>query len=140
MIWIIIALFNPWVGPAQGDLVLQVDNIQQASGKLWIGIYSSPGNFLVKEKARIFSFSVRATGSEKLRLPALPHGTYAIALFHDINGNDRLDQNWIGIPTEPYAFSGTVKSKWRLPRFEEVNFVFRRKKQHLAIRLARWQD
>jgi uncharacterized protein (DUF2141 family) len=35
-------------------------------------------------------------------------GTYAVAVFHDLNGNGRLDRNFIGLPNEPYGFSNDV--------------------------------
>jgi uncharacterized protein (DUF2141 family) len=35
-------------------------------------------------------------------------GSYAVAVFHDLNGNGRLDRNFIGLPNEPYGFSNDV--------------------------------
>lgn len=38
----------------------------------------------------------------------LPTGTYAAKMFHDVNGNGRMDTNPFGMPTEPYAFSNNA--------------------------------
>ena len=35
----------------------------------------------------------------------VPAGVYGLAVFHDRNGNQILDRNLFGIPTEPYDFS-----------------------------------
>ena len=41
-------------------------------------------------------------------LTNLDPGRYAIILFHDENGNGKLDKNALGVPTEPYGFSNNV--------------------------------
>lgn len=53
----------------------------------------------------------------------LPVGTYALRLFHDVDGNGELNTNLFGIPTEPYAFSnnatGTMgPAPWEKAKFE----------------------
>jgi uncharacterized protein (DUF2141 family) len=42
-------------------------------------------------------------------LTNLDPGQYAIILFHDENGNGKLDRNALGVPTEPYGFSNNVR-------------------------------
>ena len=39
----------------------------------------------------------------------LPAGRYAVAAFHDENGNEKLDRAWSGMPQEPYGFSNGVR-------------------------------
>ena len=121
-----------------GSLILSVDNIQQRQGTLWGGIYDGEGSFLVKEKALVIAFPVERTGRMLVPVPGLRYGTYAIALFHDLNGNDLLDQNFIGIPTEPFAFSKGLSTRWRLPKFREVAFRFGQDRQVLPIELKKW--
>ena len=45
-----------------------------------------------------------------------------MALTQDLNNNDKLDKNFIGIPTEPYAFSNNVRPALRPPNFDECKF------------------
>ena len=45
----------------------------------------------------------------KLIFKDLPVGTYAIRMFHDVDGNGEMNMNVFGIPTEPYAFSNNAK-------------------------------
>jgi uncharacterized protein (DUF2141 family) len=52
----------------------------------------------------------------------LPPGDFGIKMFHDVNGNGKLDKNMFGIPTEPYAFSNNAKANmapapWAQARF-----------------------
>ncbi len=145
MAYLLFILFFPWLNtpadpsPNACELVLVIDNIDHRGGTIWVGVYDSPESFLVKEKARLAGVEVRATGSVTIAFSDLPHGTYAVALFHDQNNNGKLDQNLLGIPTEPYAFSGDLNSRWRLPRFDEVGF--RLESGHRLIRcpLHRWR-
>jgi uncharacterized protein (DUF2141 family) len=46
-------------------------------------------------------------------------GDYAVAVFHDANGNNKLD-TFAGIPKEGYGFSRNPGFKPRAPRFEEA--------------------
>ena len=39
----------------------------------------------------------------------LPPGAYAVAVYHDENGNGRLDTNLLGLPTERYGFSNNAR-------------------------------
>lgn len=48
----------------------------------------------------------------------IPPGTYAVAVFHDGNGNGKLDM-LLGIPREGFGFSRNPPLKLRAPRFEE---------------------
>ncbi|CAM3853195.1 DUF2141 domain-containing protein [Litorimonas haliclonae] len=59
----------------------------------------------------------------KLIFKELPVGTYAIRMFHDVNGDGEMNTNVFGIPTEPYAFSnnaaGTMgPAPWSKAKFE----------------------
>ena len=124
--------------PDQGDLIIQVNNVKKIQGKVWIGIYDSKKNFMVREKAIVQGFEVSSTGILVCKVPQLPFGTYAIAVFHDLNNNGELDTSFIGIPKEPYGFSVKPRSKWRIPRFHEVKFDFKEIDQILQIRIEKW--
>ena len=122
----------------KGTLHIEVNNIRSVKGKVWIGIYDSKHNFLVKEKAIIQGVSVSKEGPLTINVSDLTYGQYAIAIFHDENDNGELDRNLLGIPSEPFAFSRVPKSKWRLPSFDEVKFSFQDPGQKIATYLKKW--
>ena len=123
-----------------GNLKIRIDNVQVEKGTIWIGLYSSKKDFLNKEKAIIKGVKVEKNGSHYVEIPQLAYGAYAVAIFQDVNDNGELDLNFVGIPSEPFAFSKPPKSKWRLPKFDEVKFRFYRKKQTLITKLKKWWD
>ncbi|MCS6982078.1 MAG: DUF2141 domain-containing protein [Flavobacteriales bacterium] len=53
-------------------------------------------------------------------IPDLKAGTYAFLVFQDENGNKLLDRNLLGIPTEPYGFSGSKGMMLGPPDFEKA--------------------
>lgn len=56
---------------------------------------------------------------------AIPKGEYALASFHDVNGNKKMDTGWFGIPIEPYAFILNKKSIFGLPpKYSKIKFPF----------------
>jgi uncharacterized protein (DUF2141 family) len=48
----------------------------------------------------------------------LEPGRYAAVVFHDKNGNGKLDKNFLGVPVEPYGFSNDAEGFLSAPSFE----------------------
>lgn len=138
LVWL--AFANAYSIEKSGNLTLKIDNVRTIGGTIWVGIYDDADHLFVKEKAIVKGFNVGKTGTITCTIEELPYGTYAVALFHDVNSNGELDRNLAGIPTEPFAFSQKPKSRWRLPYFEEVKFAFLRDQQVLQTRLKRWWE
>ncbi|MEM9259851.1 MAG: DUF2141 domain-containing protein, partial [Bacteroidota bacterium] len=114
---------SPTVSTTKQTLLVTVDNVKTAKGTIWVGIYESSEDFLDREKARLVAVKVNMEGRTLVELPDMILGKqYALGLFHDVNDNGEFDTNWLGLPAEPWAFSGRLRSKLRLPRFEEVSF------------------
>jgi uncharacterized protein (DUF2141 family) len=59
-------------------------------------------------------------GTVELLFGNLTPGDYAVMLFHDENGNQKMDSNLFGIPTEGYGFSNNAKGKFGPPKFTEM--------------------
>jgi uncharacterized protein (DUF2141 family) len=96
-------------------------------------------------------FPQNASASQGVKLPidagVVKHtfknvkwGTYAIAAYQDLNGNGKLDRNFFGVPTEPYAFSNNPAVKWQEPTFAEAAFDLDRPAASVKIRLKYWKE
>lgn len=120
-------------------LRVYVDNIQEAVGTLWVGVYESEEDFLDREKARLVYARVTMKGQLYLEIPDMQQGKeYALGLFHDKNDNGEFDLNWLGLPAEPWAFSGQPKTRLRLPYFREVSFRFLGEHPEQVVSLRKW--
>ena len=125
--------------PMKGSLYFMVDNVRVAQGTIWVGIYESAEEFLDREKARLIAVKVSSTGRVMIEIPDMVFGKeYALGIFHDKNDNGEFDTNFFGLPSEPWAFSGKLKSRLRLPRFEEVSFTFQHQTPIQVLRLRTW--
>ena len=105
-------------------LTLEVRDIDRPTGTLYVAIYSSPDNFLKKP---LTGFRVEVK-DKTLSIPCkgLPQGTYALALFQDLNENGTLDTGAFGIPQEPTGFSRDAQGVMGPPSFEQCGFTLRR--------------
>ena len=121
-----------------GTLRVELSDVHTAGGMVWIGLYDSEEHLFIKEKSIFHGYPVERPGELYIEVPDLTFGRYAVAVFHDVNNNGVLDQNWLGIPLEPFAFADDPGSKWRKPRFEEIDFTFTQDGQVLRMRLHDW--
>ena len=65
----------------------------------------------------------------------MPYGKYGIKAFHDENGNNRLDTNLVGKPTERYGFSNNADGRYGPPPFSATAFTLSSPETALEIRL-----
>ncbi len=66
----------------------------------------------------------------------LAPGTYAVAAYHDENGNGKLDKNFLGIPSEGVAASNDARGTMGPPSFEKAKFVVAATNLTLTIHLS----
>lgn len=114
-------------------------NIKDAKGKVYVAVYNAESGFLNEDKALLREvFSVEKSGSLNVHLKIDKEGRYAVAAFHDLNGNGKLDKNMMGVPTEPYAFSNNARPKLRAPHWSEANFAWKPGAGAVSLKLEKW--
>jgi uncharacterized protein (DUF2141 family) len=134
-----------WAGlhffaPEKGEIIVQVKNIEAPKGCLRIALYNREEDFLREGNELVDKVApVSLAESMQVAIPDLPFGKYAIAVYHDLNNNGKLDKNYLGIPTEPYAFSNNPKVKWRSPTFTETQVELNAAHKDLSVELKRWR-
>jgi len=108
------------VMPNTGSLRVSVSQIAQVKGTVKWALYDNENAYEQRTPA-VKSGSIPVTGdSLSWDVTGLPAGPYALAIYHDINNNGVLDLNFLGVPKEPYAFSGSSSSKWLPPSFAKA--------------------
>lgn len=112
----------PFLGMSQNELIVEVEGVQSSNGNINVAVYNKAEGFLKFEGVYI-SDSTRATaGHTQIKINNLPNGEYALAVFHDENGNNILDTNWLGIPKEAVGFSNSRMKTFGPPSFKECSF------------------
>ncbi len=116
------------------QLELTFTNINSTEGKLVLSIHESEDSFLSKETAIKTAIAVKGT-EVRYRHDDLKPGNYAVRVFHDLNDNDELDKNFIGIPKEPYGVSNNAKERFGPPKYEKARFYYDGTPMSLSIEL-----
>jgi len=88
-----------------GALSVVVENLRNDQGVVRLALWNGPDGFTEREAALMILRRPAANGQVSFAFPDLPPGRYALAGYHDENGNDRFDQTWIGWPDEGLGFS-----------------------------------
>lgn len=114
----------PNAGPGAGQYEIRItfSGLKPANCPVFIGVYDSADKFLSEHRFR--GISVTSGGkSEFTTTISLPEGTFALAVFQDINANEKLDKNFFGIPSEPYGFSNNAMGSFGPPSWEAAAFT-----------------
>ena len=120
---------------SNAQLNITVSNIGESKGKILIAIYNSESAYMHQPKAvRTIKVTIyKKTASYSFR--NLPKGYYAISLYQDLNSNSELDENFFGIPTEPYGFSNNARGTFGPPSYSESKFYYNGKSRSLNIKV-----
>ncbi|PWL39634.1 hypothetical protein DKG77_02035 [Flagellimonas aquimarina] len=107
---------------SQNTISVHVHNVPSTEGKVNVAVYDSGDTFLTFEGVVKTGTAPAQEGVVMLNIENLPPGEYAVAVFHDQNGNDILDTNWLGIPKEKVAFSKAKMKTFGPPKYKECCF------------------
>jgi uncharacterized protein (DUF2141 family) len=107
------------------NIVVQVSTFRSAKGALICRLFADGGGFPSKA-TYIQQSRVPVTGANgSCSFPHVKAGTYAVALFHDENGNGKLDTNFIGIPSEGVGVSNNATGSFGPPKWDDAKFALR---------------
>lgn len=116
------------------NLSIEIENIKKNKGFVMIAIHNQ-GNFL---KSRLVEKKITTDQNIAIFSTDLEEGNYAVAIYQDENGNQKLDTNLFGVPIEAYGFSNQARPKFRAPTFEEAKINLRGQSKTIKIRLDNW--
>lgn len=115
-------LLLPVLGSAQHRLSVKIHGVKTSNGTINVAVYNKSDHFLKFDQV-FKADSVKAEkGETRIYLENLPEGEYALAIFHDENGNEKLDTNWLGVPKEDIGFSKAKMKTFGPPHFKECAF------------------
>ena len=124
-------------GPAQaqarGTLHVTVHGVLPG-GMIRMGVYDRAG-YARDANPVAFADVPARTPVTVVTLTNIPPGEYGVMVYQDVNGNDRTDSNFLGIPREPYGFSRDAKPFLSKPGFDDVKFTIAAGENSQALRL-----
>ncbi len=117
-------------------LTIEVTNIKQTKGTMNVAIYDAKSNF-PDEKSPTFFRIIPVQNTDNLKFTIeVPKGQYAVAVFQDLNNNNKLDKNMVGFPKEPYGFSNDFRPKFAAPKFNDCVFDVGASPQSVRIKIG----
>ena len=128
----------PWLlaaaSPTQG-VEIRIEKLRNLRGVVQICLTGKAATFPDCAKdSRAITRTVPARNAASISFDGLPPGEYALALFHDENGNKKLD-TFLGIPREGYGFSRNPAVHFGPPRFQQARFEVSGGIARLSIRM-----
>ena len=127
-----IGLTQPMVAIC-GELSLSFSAEAGKQGKVHFAVYDNTNDWMKKPVSSAVIPLVNAAA--EITLPGLTNGDYAVSAFLDLNGNDKLDRNFIKMPTEPYGFSNGATGSFGPPPFDKAKFTLGTEPVRIAVPL-----
>ncbi len=99
---------------------IKVGGFESDSGKLMVAVYDNEDAYKAG-KPRVKEAVLPISGRKaEVSFDGIPTGLYAVSVFHDENGNGKIDTNFIGIPKEAYGYSNNARGKKGPPKFADI--------------------
>ena len=104
---------------------VQVQGLRSDRGQVVCALFATAQDFPKRPDRALARTSAQIlAGRATCEFPRVPAGTYAISVFHDENGNGKLDTNWLGIPREGVGASNNPKPRMGPPKFAAAKFHY----------------
>jgi uncharacterized protein (DUF2141 family) len=106
-------------GPAvAGSLALDITNFDGARGVLYAQLFNTEAAYKASAGAlRQVAEPVKGA-TVRLEFNDLPSGRYAVRLFQDLNGDRKVNTNFLGMPVEPFGFTNNAPATLGPPSFD----------------------
>lgn len=102
-------------------------------GEISIGVFTKEGHMPRPPTEKVSAPANART--LHLRMSDVAPGTYALALYHDVNDDGKVDTNFDGEPLEPWGMSNNPRVIGRSPTWSEAQFALPPKGARLVIDL-----
>lgn len=110
-------------GPASNTYInVVVEGLRNGNGLVAVTLYADNSRKFLAKGGSLYVGRVDASAPTTRMCIHVPNpGVYAIAIYHDENGNRKIDRGGVlGIPTEGFGFSNNPPTIASLPSFRSV--------------------
>lgn len=105
----------------RAEVRVRIIGVQDDSGTVRVALFQGEDAYAANEPAARQQVEATPPAVELVFLD-VPFGRYSISSFHDRNANEKLDSNFVGLPTEPYGFSLNARGRFGPPSFDDMAF------------------
>lgn len=133
--FVILLLVFGYVPALAGELRINITDIEHSEGNIRVALFDNAKKFPSTDVSKAQSELKAQKGSVTVVFAGIVPGRYAVALYHDENGNKKLDQNFLGIPKEGYGFSRDARGFMGPPKFSQSAFDFNEENSDIVIEM-----
>ena len=113
-----------------------VENVRSGDGQIAVTLYADNASKFLAKRGSLYVGRVPAkAGATRMCLHLPKTGVYALAVYHDIDGDRSFDRTGLGLPAEGYGFSNNASTLAGLPTFASVRLNIPRNNMTTRIRL-----
>lgn len=116
-------------------LTLEILGLESDVGSVAVALFDSAESFDRRTAAVASAIVAPQDGRATWSVADLAAGTYAIAVFHDLNDNGELDRTTLGPPAEPYGFSNDARGRFGPPKFAKAAVELQPGRHTIQIRV-----
>ncbi|MDQ6812577.1 MAG: DUF2141 domain-containing protein [Bacteroidota bacterium] len=109
-------------GVCQSRIVADMINFKNNDGVCRVCLFNKPDAFKGDGGTPYQCEVVAVKNQTAEAVFNVPAGSYALFVFHDANGNNKMDRNFIGIPKEGYGASKNKLPFAGAPGYDENKF------------------
>jgi len=122
--------------PSAHQLTVQVTGLSAAQGEVAVTLYPDDVRRFLAPRGKLARLRVKATTPVTRACFWLPQpGVYAIAVYHDANGDEDFNRTATGMPAEGFGFSNDAPTRVGLPSFDKVRFRARGGESSLPVKM-----
>ena len=127
----------PCTGPQSAvKLYVDVQGVRSSDGLIAVSLYPDDSSKFLAHHGSLYVGRVPArkgTTSVCIHLPRT--GGYAIAVYHDADGDRHFDRTTIGLPAEGFGFSNDPRVFLGMPAWKSVRLTISKTDEHTSVRL-----
>lgn len=119
--WILglLVLATPAFAVEAAQVTMSISGVRSDNGYIRVAVFNQDEAF--PRGTPVAGHNVMAmAGTTVIEFGSLPPGRYAIAFYHDEDGDASFDRSFIGIPVEGFGFSNDAPVVLGPPSFEEA--------------------
>ena len=119
--------------PELGDLTIEISGFDNDDGMVKIALSDTQEDYESNEEVYRGEETNISAKMAVWTFEKIPFGEYAIKIYHDQDGDNELDTNFLGIPSESYGFSNNARGSFGPASWEDAKFLFNSANDTLQI-------
>jgi uncharacterized protein (DUF2141 family) len=143
MALVLFSLFkSPGISPVKafsttGTLTVIISNFRSNRGSAAVALYNLEKAFPKSPEKAVKVLFIPINDKKSVAVfENLPAGEYAVSVFHDENGNKKMDTNFLGIPKEGVGASNNARGHFGPPKYKDAKFNFNGSAQTIYINIT----